>query len=210
MRPGIGIIRRQDPPAARVPPTVAAVMAFAARLARRHAAEVMTASRADLALARRPEGNVSHFHSPPRIEVFTAVPAMLVVPQSIANGFGEVEAGALFQRLFSRATRISTLASPAESSIRARQTSRGWLPSSTVVERILPHPPGRNDAPTASASTHASQQPLREQEWGGRPIPSVEVKPITLAGPEVRRVADQVLREIDHRVVAQRERLGRR
>jgi hypothetical protein len=185
-------------------------MAFAARLARRHAAEVMTASRADLVLARRPEGYVSHFHTAPRIEVFTAVPTTLVAPQSIADGFGEVEASALFQRLFARGTRISTLASPSESSIPARSNSREWLPRSSVVERILPRPTVRENAPTASASAHASRQPVREQEWGARPIPSAEVKPITLAAPEVRRVADQVLREIDHRIVAQRERSGRR
>ncbi len=34
--------------------------------------------------------------------------------------------------------------------------------------------------------------------------------PVTLGAPEIRRVADQVMREIDHRVVARRERLGKR
>jgi len=206
----MGIIPPQEVPAARVPPTVAAVAAFAARLARRHRAEAVSISRADRALASRPAGNVGHFHAGPRIGVFTAVSTTLPGPLRNADGFGEAQAAALFQRLLSRSTRVPTVASRAEPPVHSRATSRDRLPRLGAVERILPRSPTRDTAVTMAASSHPSQQPVREQPWGSRCIPSAEAKPITLAAPEVRRVADQVILEIDHRLAAQRERLGRR
>jgi hypothetical protein len=76
------------------------------------------------------------------------------------------------------------------------------------------------------ASTPASSPAAREVAWGtaapassssagevgwGSPFAFKEsLKPVTLAAPEIKRVAEQVMREIDRRVVARRERMGRR
>ena len=49
-----------------------------------------------------------------------------------------------------------------------------------------------------------------EKDWGTRLPLAVEAKPMVLAAPEVKRVAEQVMQEIQHRVIAQRERVGRR
>jgi hypothetical protein len=228
MNLGIGVIRREAAPAERSPRTVAATAAFAAAVAQRHTAEAVTVSRAELALGWRPTGEVNYFHDARRIEIsptvtiqelhsFAAVAKEVVRPREAADGYGDAAAGALFRRLFSRQMRLAAFASPP-----GPQTARVGKSDpasarpldthlcSAVVERSLPRPAAKEGSPVPAEVPAPVQPAAHGTEWGLRPIFPNEPQPITLPAPEILRVAEQVMREIDHRIVARRERLGKR
>ena len=161
----------------------------------------------------------------------SAAREVAAVPEAAQAGFGEAEASALFARLFSRQARVATFAAgpppapPAGATFAsglAHAPSAGVAPDpffaspreplerAAVVERSLPHPVVDDDAPVRLEAARRPEIVHRDDDWGTRPVLPPEPKPVTLPAPEIRRVAEQVMREIDHRITARRERLGKR
>lgn len=223
----IGVIRKQSVPAAAPLGTVAAAEAFASRIASCYLPARFSASRAELALAYEPAPQVNYFQSAqvdvaPSVTIhdhhaFAAVPRQTAVANGEAQGFGEAQAAALFERLFSRHKRTASFAEKGMPVEPAPAGSPGTQPIpsfpvdlSRAVERILPRP-ATADRPSARAKEpRLFDGGNSDAGWGTRAILPATPKPFTLAEPEVKRVADQVMREIDHRVIARRERMGKR
>jgi hypothetical protein len=107
----------------------------------------------------------------------------------------------------------------------------------TIIERTNPKPDGSSPSSLRGTETDAIARPVERIVQSNRKAttssppevhsdishheptsasvtkgewPSVRKEPITLPETEVSRLADQVIRTIDRRVLAQRERLGRR
>jgi hypothetical protein len=235
------VIPRQEVARSLMPPTVTASVTFAAGIVQRHAARPLTVSRAELALAWQPAGDVATNNSTSRVTIapvvaihehplFTAVTKSFARIVDVPPAYGDAQASALFRRLFSRQGRISAIAGtsipPAAGRVSAIADSSippafGAMPSGPsfrlsetprngAVERTLPRPPKSEAAASKADRAPVLQQNADMQEWGRRPLSSAEPQPITLAPPEMRRVTEQVIREIDHRLAAGRERMGRR
>jgi len=224
----IGIIRPVVP-RARVPRTIASAAAFAQAIAQRYAPQAVMVTRADLALAWQAPGEINTFTAAPRIEIAPVVTVqernvfvsaereVAAVPAAAQAGFGEAEASALFARLFSRQARVATFAAGSPPALPAGATANPFLVDpreplerAAVVERSLPHPVVEDDAPVRREAARRPEIVHRDDDWGTRPVLPPEPKPVTLPAPEIRRVAEQVMREIDHRITARRERLGKR
>jgi hypothetical protein len=219
----IGVIGRREGATAGAPPTVRAVAAFAAAVWARHAPRTLYADHLDMALARPEAAHVSHVHAGPRIGLTAELTFNHHAPlqgsaQAAATsrrqggGFGEAQARAVFERLFSRHARISALdehrATPLPDIPAKAPATLAAAPGRT--ERVLPR---RSAPPIAAASTGpgpGTEKATVAAEWGVPFSATAPPKQVVLAPPEIRRVADQVIREIDHRISAQRERLGGR
>lgn len=228
MNLSIGVINREDAPAQHTPRTVTGAEAFAAAVAQRYMVSFATALRAELAFAWQPPGEINYFHDSPRINIsptliiqewqkFAGVSKVLARTQETADGYGEAEASALFRRLFSRQMRVAAFVSPrgpeTAVAINSDPAFAGPLDNlrrAAVVERALPRPAATDDFSAPTEGAPLVQPSAREMEWASRPMFPSEPKPITLPAPEIRRVTEQVMREIDHRIVARRERLGKR
>jgi hypothetical protein len=223
----IGVIRRGQIPALQAPATVSAAAAFAAALGRRHLPRAVIVSRVDLALAQEPAAQVSYFHSAPRIDIAPAVSiqeryTLFAGEPAGAKGYGEAEASALFERLFSRHIRVAPFAAPnAPDARREGESAQTFtrppdiLPRVDTVDRVLPRLPVSMERVSSPPERAPLTQPaLRDMDWGTgwgqRPIRASGPQPMTLPAPEFGRVVDQVMREIDRRIVARRERLGKR
>jgi hypothetical protein len=241
----IGIIRRDEAPARHIPYTIASTAAFVTEIEHRYVAGPVTISRAELAVACQPKAENNYFYHASRIEIapklslqehnwFAAAPKKLARAERATDGYGEAEASALFQRLFSRQARVAPFALPpgreTEAPISQAAPIFGptldQIPQVAAVERALARPVVQQGSlvpaeeappfqPSASAPEWEFQsapfQPaVREIGRVPRSLFTNEPQPITLPAPEIRRVAEQVMREIDHRIVARRERLGRR
>ena len=222
----IGVIRKQCAPASRPPRTVAASDAFAARIAGHYSAGRLTASRAELALAYEAPVQVNYFQNA-RLDIVPSVvmhdyPASAPEPRETAAvpegaRFGEAQAAALFERLFSRQKRVAAFAGnglPKAVGPNGAQEMRP-MPFSAAknpeaVERVFRRPASIEKAEGRTGGAREIESTTPEMGWGSRPILPTAPKAFTLPEPEVKRVADQVMREIDHRVIARRERMGRR
>jgi hypothetical protein len=224
----IGIIEEQKSIARSWPQTVAAVAEFADCLVERCAPSRIIASQADLALACEPPAEINIYYDEPQLRVapsitvdrrssFAEIPRELPTAGQRGERFGEREARALFDRLFMRQTRVSSLPSFA-----AQKTQTHSMPefpalqradrmsAAVPVVRVLPKAQAISLKEVPGEGRHTSRNEAVEKDWGTRLTLPVEPKPVVLAAPEVKRVAEQVMQEIQHRVIAQRERVGRR
>jgi hypothetical protein len=252
----IGVIRRDEIPVQCAPPSVTTTEAFAGALEQRYTPRAVIASRADLALAWEPPAQIDYFYNSPRIEISPTVTVeeryvfaglakdLRHVPKTAVR-YGEAEAGALFERLFSRHMRVAPFDPPHETAWWREPVRPGAAtppPRLGTVERIVPRAMTVEKSsaaadktavitPAARATRWETATPITspaatDKSWGtaapiaslaehdmgwGTPFAFSETsKPLILPAPEIKRVAEQVMREIDRRVVARRERIGRR
>ena len=227
MNTEIGVIRRQESVAQGAPPTIAAAEEFAAGVTLRYAPRAMMASQADIALAWEAPAEINYYQdaragAAPSLTIQNSIVFPDVHRESSAASaaprFGEKDAEQLFERLFSRHARVASFPSHAlperPSAAAPGMPSGRWGDSrasgTQPVDRALPLSPAARIAPASRDKKTSAQPELSERGWGTPSVPPAESKPVVLAPPEVRRVAEQVMREINHRVLAQRERLGRR
>jgi hypothetical protein len=219
-----GVIARRAAKTAFIPAGARAAAALAVALTRRHDRQPFVA-RADFALARPAFFTTllnQHF---PRISLAQNLtlrhqslfpPAAKTLPQnpSATARFGAAEASALFQNFLARQARVSALvpttATPFASAT-AAQTPSLQQQTALKIPRELPKR-ARQPQDSAPSITAAMPPPaLREQDFGGpRLVPPPPPPPTILPAPEIKRVAAQVMHEIEHRLTANRERLGRR
>jgi hypothetical protein len=224
----VGVVRAQESVAAYPPSTIAEAAEFTAGLAERYAPRSVMASRADLAVAWEPPAEINYYQDAPQVSVspsvtieetrvFSRVTRDLVDASEEVRRFGESEARALFERLFSRRARVAPFLSPPVPAGR-QILAPGMPPARTMdvesraqaVERTLARTVPPSTLPASRGDAPEGRPDVREMAWGSRPLPPAEPKSMVLDAPEVRRVAEQVMREIDHRVIAQRERTRRR
>jgi hypothetical protein len=212
MQSRIGMIDEQKSIARSWPQTVIAVAQFADCVAERCAPGRMAVSQADLAMACERSAEINLHYGGPQIAI---APSISVAERK--ERFGEREARALFDRLFTRQTRVSSLQAFAAQKLQTRNmvaspaSVRGDGGSSAEpVARVLPKSPVAAIKEESKDSVSLSRIEPGEKDWGTRLSLPVEAKPVVLAAPEVKRVAEQVMQEIQHRVIAQRERVGRR
>jgi hypothetical protein len=223
----IGVIQKRTRPLWPAPGTVAAADAFAETVALKYAASRITASGVELALAYEPPRQANYFQNGSQIDVFPvvnihargAVGGTVREPvksrAALSSGYGQAQAEALFERLFSRHARVAAFAS--NSSPQAARPNdliapiirkAGATGSPASIERVLPR------AALAEATTQspapARRDAVRDPGWGTPFSSPAQPAPVSLPAPEIRRVADQVMRELDHRLVARRERMGAR
>jgi hypothetical protein len=223
----IGVIQKDRIPVRSVPKSVSALQSFATAVAQRYAPHAVMVSHADLALAFHPSAGDNYFFSAPRLEVAanltlqerslatTSAASESARSFSTSSRYGDAEAGALFERLFSRHTRVAAF--PAQSET-ARQRDPILLSQEPVAASLRPEVVARampRAAATARAGTPAESittppSTTRDPGWGTPIALHHAPPPLTLPAPEIKRVADQVMREIDHRIVARRERMGKR
>jgi hypothetical protein len=217
LQPRIGMIEEQRSIASSWPHTVAAMARFAEGFGERRAPGRMIASQADLALAYSPAAEINYFYGDPQLRFapsitvdrqsgFAQSARMLSDDGQRGERFGEREARALFDRLLTRQTRVSSL----PSFVAAKAQTRS-LPEMHAdhVARVLPKT--TIAAPEISEEGgRAARRDAVEKGWGTPLALPVEARPVVLAAPEVRRVAEQVMQQIQDRVIAQRERVGRR
>lgn len=125
---------------------------------------------------------------------------------------------AILERLFAREHRIESLLerelaqAPSAANSGDRATARevpvpaGWLPVEMVVRREVvsqrAEPPSRSARETASTATRSPAVPD-----AARPIPFAPAATL-LSASEMGRITDEVVRTIDRRIIAQRERKG--
>jgi hypothetical protein len=210
--------------------TVAAAHAFTEALASRYAALTFTASRGELALAYDAPAQFnnfhSHFHGGPEITVSPAVNiheerAFAVISREIAatgeptEGYGEAQAAALFERLFSRRARVEAFSPPRETArpgdpVLSAKATLATIPQSDDVERIVSRATSVDKVSARVEGSSATAAAARDSGWGTPAAFPEAPKPATLPAPEVKRVAEQVMREIDRRMIARRERMGKR
>lgn len=224
----IGVIRPVVP-RSQMPRTIGSAAAFAAAIAQRYAPQAVMVTHADLAVAWQVPDQVNYVAAAPRIDI---APTVTVEEHNVfiqaardvaaASGteqvsFGEAEASALFARLFSRQGRVATFAAAAVPAPLAAASAnpfvvgpRDPVESVAAVERSLPQAPVDEDRPMRHDPVSRPHIVHRDDGWGTPPMLPPEPKPITLPAPEIRRVAEQVMREIDHHITARRERLGKR
>lgn len=216
MKLAIGAIEKRIGPAFAPPRSVAASHDFIRRLTLRYLARPLTVSRAELALAYPPPREINyhqHPHLTASLQVniddhFAPVPREMVIAPELVEQAREPQVSKLFKRLFSRYTRAVAFPSsamqptPRTTIAAGKPQLPGFSPSTTPepVARIL----------RASAQETSPQSPTTDPGWGTPFTPVPAPKPFTLPISEVKRVTDEVIREIDHRIIARRERFGRR
>ena len=201
-----------------LPPVAAAACQFNEQLAQRYAPQSLIASSAHLALewAQAAQTNFFredlHFDYSPSF-TFQASHSGLDSKSAVPGKeeFGVKQAGILFERLFrSRQRRSAFDAMAAPANPLSTSTSPAALP--IKVERVLPKRPVALEATARKPVSERAEDltPATVAGWG-TPVnlPSAP-QTFTLPPPEVRRVADRVLREMDRRLTASRERMGRR
>jgi hypothetical protein len=221
----IGVIQKRREAGFSAPRTIAAADAFAMRIARSYLPSELTISRAELALAYGASDQINNSHTT-RVEIspsislhdhfsLAAAPRETAAVRQPTPGVSDAQAAALFERLFSRHKRVAAFP---DSALPGRAPSRDPIGQQPVdfrdvtierVERTLPRPAGRGQSVTSS--DQKLQTAVAETRWGS-PLtpPAATPKPFTLPPGEVKRVTDEVIREIDHRIIARRERMGRR
>jgi hypothetical protein len=226
MQVNIGVIRKQNVPAAQPPRSVATAEDFAGRIAGRYLPREFTASRADLALAYEPPAQVNYFQDA-RAEIatsvnlhqhysFAAMPRDIAPAAPVRQDFGESQAAALFARLFSRHKRVAVFEENGSPAVqRALDRAPGRISNLAAmgveaVDRVLPRKAAPEEPAVQGKEMSAIEPNSSDAGWGLPPIALATPRPLMLPDPEVRRVADQVMREIDHRIVARRERWGMR
>ena len=213
----IGVIKKRNEPAFPAPWTVLASDQFASRIARRYAASELTVSRAELALAHQSLGEVDYFKNvhvnvAPQVHVHEHL-SFRAAPREIATGSRGAPPASVekfYERVFSRQERVTLFAAAGETTGAHREEIRPLAGFSAMhpepVERtvraaLAEERTARPDSPHVSDS---------DSGWGTPITPPASPKPLTLPAAEVKRVAEQVIREIDHRITARRERMGRR
>jgi len=206
--------------------TVAAVEAFAEALADRYAAQPITASRVELALAYEAPAQVNYFQGGPEVgispvvtineqHIFAGIAREMAANTERFEGYSEAQAAALFERLFSRRVRVAAFVPPRETAQPRDPATREMRVIETpsrpdVVERILPRAMVAGKSSVFAETTPAVPPSARDTGWG-TPVTFPETpKPVILPAPEIKRVAEQVMRELDRRVIASRERMGKR
>jgi hypothetical protein len=229
MNLNIGVIQKRSEPAFPSPRTVAAADEFASRIARRYLAGELTVSRAELALAYQFPDEINHFqeshlHIATQVTLhdhgfFAPVRREMAVASESPRETGGTQVTKLFERLFSRRARVASLqpnapAIPPHDRSQRDQRDQRPLPGFAMaapepVARIL-----RAVAPEPSldraAKPAATSAPAPDPGWGSPISLPAASKPFTLPAAEVKRVTEQVIREIDHRIIARRERMGKR
>jgi len=220
----IGVIQKRRKAGFCAPRTIAAADAFAMRIARSYLPSELTISRAELALAYGASDQINTSHTT-RVEISPSIsiqdyfslggaPKETLGVQRKARRFGEADAAALFERLLSRRKREAAFASGAPSDLREKRYLTPDLPVAQTerLERIVRLPA----APQEAESIAPRGKPITpltanvDSGWGSPITVPATPKPFTLPPGEVKRVTDEVIREIDHRIIARRERMGRR
>ena len=222
----IGVVQKRGPES-KSPRTIAALDAFASQIARAYLPSRLTISRAELALTYGVlEAVENHQHA--HIEISSSVSfhehfsfasrRALAGRESAAAaqrrpGFGEAQAISLFERLFSRRKRIAEFN---DSTPQRRTPTRDLTATRFLAPDFPAAPPERvhRILPRLVRAEHpeadAPSEKTAENGWGSPVTPPASPKPITLPPAEVKRVTDEVIRAIDHRIIARRERMGRR
>jgi hypothetical protein len=222
----IGVVEKHGAFAWPTLETVAAVEAFTEAIAGRYAAQPVTASRVELALAYDAPAQLNYFQSGTEIGIspavtineqrtFTGIAREIAAAAERSKGYGEAQAAALFERLFSRRMRVEAFSPPRETArpgdpVLSAKSTLSAIPRSDVVERIVPRATAVNTSSTRVERSSAIPAAMRDSGWGTPATFPEPPKPVTLPAPEVKRVAEQVMREIDRRIIARRERMGKR
>ncbi len=226
MNTDIGAIQRQRSLVQRAPGGIASAGIFADELAQRYSSRALMVSGADLALAWNQPDPVHNSYEAAGVWISPSITiqadgrfqtAIREFPErsNDAGSYSDADASALFERLFSRQARVAAFSSPGDAgSERPDAKSAGvFRPplQTTVAERLLPRPrPLEISGPAVERPSPPSPLPVRDSGWGAPAAFTEPVRPTALPAPEIRRVADQVMREIDNRITARRERTGRR
>ena len=226
MNLAIGVIQKRAARVWQVQPAVMTAECFATSLSDRYATHSLLVSRADLALRLEP-GLPSPVHEGNRIEispsifltqqrVFAEVDRVESVIPATVGTFDEGGATALFERLFSRHRRTSTFRAAQAAADNAKPVVMATA-KREVTAAPQAKPKNTEAAPVriediSVALERAAKMTMHTADSGwGTPAPAAsEAKAFTLPAPEVRRVAAEVMREIEHRANAARERMGRR
>jgi hypothetical protein len=213
----IGSISAHEETTAPVPEAVRATKSLVASVARRYLGNSITASRVEMALALQQPMQINHFQEGSQFDLSASVTleerfALERIATESAEKKDESEEysaakiAALFERLFSRRIRLAS-SIPIECS---------W--HNTINTAPAPINKRRSELPesfapqgkTQSDSFHQLPAFTRDVGWGTPAAFPEHAKPATLPPPEIKRVTDQVMREIDRRIVARRERMGGR
>jgi hypothetical protein len=226
----IGVVEKPGAFAGPALKTVAAAEAFAEAIAGRYAAHAFTASRAELALAYEPPAQSNQFHShyhrgteitvSPIVNIneqhaFAGISREVAATAEPSGGYSEAQAAALFERLFSRRMRVDAFGLPGEivhppDPAVSHKSTIATIPRCDVVERIMPRAAALDKSSVRVEGSSVIPAAARDLGWGTPAAFPEPAKTVTLPAPEVKRVAEQVMREIDRRVIARRERMGRR
>jgi hypothetical protein len=219
----IGALRQPEPHVWRVMKTVMSTQDFVTSVIERHSAQNVTASHVEMALAQLSSSQANYFKAISQLDVAanlafheqTLYPVVRDRSSNVESSerYSDAKAAALFEKLFSRRSRISA---PVSTEVTRVHEARGNSPAPKMPDHFKLVQQERasdrcfNGNLVRVGSTHESPAPKLDSGWGTPAVfPQATVSP-ALPPNEVRRVADQVIREIDRRVVANRERMGRR
>jgi hypothetical protein len=223
MNLGIGVIQKRKGAVFGPPRTIARLAAFARRMASIHLPGELTVSQAELALAYGIRENITYSQHT-RVEIapsfsfrdhfsFPTTAREAAAVRQAPRSLDKAQATALFRTLFSRHERVVTFVNgaspiPVPLPVEKRPLAPDFpAPAAERIERVLVE----SRAPERRPAEISTAQTLRaEPGWGSPLSPPTSPKPFTLPPAEVKRVTDEVIREIDHRTIARRERMGRR
>jgi hypothetical protein len=219
MNTDIGVIQQQSSQASRAPAGVTSAACFTQNIAERYSSRAVIASGADLALAFESPGETHHYY---RSEHYWSLPPIAFLNESrerpadtgaarsSQTNRNEAAAIRLFERIFTRSGRIAAFDAPLSSTAPAGTALPGIAPRTHTTERFLPPVRKADSISAPSGKPDTSSSATFDASWGTPAAFHESPKPVTLQPPEIRRVADQVMRDIDHRIVARRERMGGR
>jgi hypothetical protein len=159
-------------------------------------------------------GDEHHWHNTTAVEYAPQLRMELTFASASPSLYEEFNVpNAAFERALERVERVETVLSPQAPSKEMSQfpalQARLAFSAAQPVERVVSAPrravaePAHKPPPTTTHPQLESHT-LPKLEWPAAPKPSM------LPEPEVARVAEQVIRAIDRRALAQRERMGRR
>jgi len=220
----IGAFRQREAHAWHFLQTVMSTENFLTSVTERNSARNVTASHVEMALAHLPSSQANYFQATSQLDVAANLAVhkqnlypVIVRDRSSLDESGErysdAKAAALFEKLFSRRTRISSPVSTQVTRVQEARVNRPVLKTSDHLEpmqQAVVSDRSSNGNLVRVSSTHESPATKLDSGWGTPAVfPRAAISP-TLPPNEVKRVAEQVIREIDRRVVANRERMGRR
>ena len=219
----IGALRQREPQGWHATKRVMSTQDFATSVIERHSARNVTASHVEMALAQLSSSQAYYLQATSQLDVaanlaFQEQKLFPFVRDRSSNvesseHYSDAKAAALFEKLFSRRSRVSSPVSPEVTRVHQARVNS---PAPKVPDHFKPVQQERasdrsfNRNMVRVASIRESPATKLDSGWGTPAVfPEATVFP-ALPPNEVRRVADQIIREIDRRVVANRERIGRR